>query len=231
MAWMSRKEVPTSSSWRATGVPSRSSAPIMSRWKRRCRREKAKGRDRRRRRIRNRETSTLTVWAATVARSGPRRPHVEPGHQEQVPEDIDDAGDGNGEQRGPGVADPPENGAQDVVGHNKEGAGPADADVQHRLMERVLRRVHEPGQYLGSTHQDGSEQDGEAGEQADAAADGAARILRLPPADPLPHQDGGPHGQAVTTMVTVWSSMLPVATPETSAVWANWPTTSRSTPP
>ena len=90
----------------------------------------------------------------------------------------------------------PENGAQDVVGHNKEGAGPADADVQHRLMERVLRRVHEPGQYLGSTHQDGSEQDGEAGEQADAAADGAARILRLPPADPLPHQNGDPHGQA-----------------------------------
>ena len=127
---------------------------------------------------------------------GPGGPHVEPGHQEQVPEDIDDAGDGNGEQRGPGVADPPENGAQDVVGHNKEGAGPADADVQHRLMERVLRRVHEPGQYLGSTHQDGSEQDGEAGEQADAAADGAARILRLPPADPLPHQNGDPHGQA-----------------------------------
>ena len=127
---------------------------------------------------------------------GPGGPHVEPGHQEQVPEDIDDAGDGNGEQRGPGVADPPENGAQDVVGHNKEGAGPAEADVQHRLMERVLRRVHEPGQYLGSTHQDGSEQDGEAGEQADAAADGAARILRLPPADPLPHQNGDPHGQA-----------------------------------
>ena len=40
-----------------------------------------------------------------------------------------------------------------------------------------------------------------------------------------------PMDRPVTTMVTVWSSMLPVATPETSAVWANWPTTSRSTPP
>ena len=35
----------------------------------------------------------------------------------------------------------------------------------------------------------------------------------------------------VTTMATVCISTLPVETPDTSAVWENCPTTSRSTPP
>ena len=40
-----------------------------------------------------------------------------------------------------------------------------------------------------------------------------------------------PMERPVIIMVTVCISILPLLTPETSSVWANCPTTSRSTPP
>ena len=74
MVWITRKEVPTSSSCRATGRPSLSSSAMMRPSKRTLRREKWTGSRSFRRWMTARETTTLTAWAATVARAAPAAP-------------------------------------------------------------------------------------------------------------------------------------------------------------
>ena len=79
--------------------------------------------------------------------------HVESGNQNQIADDIQYAGDGNGDQGHGGIADAPENTAHQIVGHDKERADGADDYVRNRLVKSLCRSLHQNGQRPGKGHQ------------------------------------------------------------------------------
>ncbi len=123
------------------------------------------------------------------------RPHVEPGHQNEVARDVAGAGHGHGDQGRFGVPHAPHDAAQHVVGHDHDVPGPADGQVPPGLVEGFRRGVHEPHQTPGQQgHQDGQQHAGPQ-EQQNAGADDPAQGVPVPLAQLLPQQDGGPHGE------------------------------------
>ena len=82
-AWITRKELPTSSSCSATGTPMRSCRSILRVSLRPARGGMANGSGLRQRK--NRESSTLTACAATVAMAAPAAPRWNPATSSRSP--------------------------------------------------------------------------------------------------------------------------------------------------
>lgn len=125
----------------------------------------------------------------------PGGPQMEYGHQQQVPGNVHDTGNGHRQKRGTGVTQSPENGSQQVVAYNEQPAGPADLDIVDCGQEGFFRSLEPSGQGGGSGNQAHSEQKTQEEEQQDPVADGLSCLFRLPPADGFAYQDGYSHGQ------------------------------------
>ena len=69
--------------------------------------------------------------------------HLEPGHQQQVARNVDNAGHQHEQQRGFAVAQTAEDGGHQVVCHNKENTAAADADVACGKANGFLRSLHQ----------------------------------------------------------------------------------------
>ena len=138
----------------------------------------------------------LMAWAAMVAQAAPAAPMFESAHQQQIQDNIDDAGNGDENQRMLGIPHSPQNSADRVVSHDKKRAAHADIEVSQGFVEGLGRGVHPP--------QDGRAQQ-EHHDSDDRPADGikgehgAHRLgnLLLPfGADILGDEYGASHRQA-----------------------------------
>ena len=121
---------------------------------------------------------------------------MEDAHQHQVAHDVDDAGDGHGQQRRFGIADSAEDGSDDVIGYDKHRADAADAHIAAGLGEGLRRSVQQRGQAVAPGDHDGGDRHGDDGENGDARSDAPASPLRVPGADGVAHQDRDAHGEA-----------------------------------
>ena len=122
--------------------------------------------------------------------------HAQSADQKKVAEDVGHGGNHDGHEWSGGISDAPENGSQHVVGDNHDGAGTTNLDVAHRLRERFLRSVHEPGEVSGDKRHDDGQNDADSKEEDDACADDVATGLLVAFTDLLSEVDGRPHGKA-----------------------------------
>ena len=76
------------------------------------------------------------------------------------------------------VAQPPEDGGKQVIGHDEENAAAADAHIAGRQVHRLGRGLHQHGDGPGEAHQPHKENGGEQGEDNGGAADDGADLLR-----------------------------------------------------
>ncbi len=121
---------------------------------------------------------------------------VELGDEQEIPRDVDRAGDSHREERHFRVTDPAEYAAEDVVGDNEGGARGADPDVGGGLGERLLRSLHDSGECSGTESHENREDHCNYREHDNAAADDGARLMGPFFADLLADKDGDAHGDS-----------------------------------
>ena len=122
--------------------------------------------------------------------------HLEPGHQHQVQDHVDAAGQEDEQQGNAGVAQPPENAADAVIGRHKHHTAAADTQVGQGLVHGVGGHMH-PAHGGGSQQPYGRRQHHRHHqEQANLCRHHLRRLPGRIGADGLSHQHRDAHGQA-----------------------------------
>ena len=121
--------------------------------------------------------------------------HMEHRHQQKVSHDIYHTGDGNEDQREAGIAHPPENTADHIIGHHKDDAASADADILYGQVQRLRRGLHQHGQRPGEDQQRRRQDHCQGQEKTDYAPDDLPYPFRAVFAQVTADQHRDAHGQ------------------------------------
>lgn len=79
-----------------------------------------------------------------VARAAPKGPQAHIADEEEIEDDIDYASHRHETHRALGVAQAPEDGGYDIVGHDERYAHEADREIAYRAGHGLGRRAHPP---------------------------------------------------------------------------------------
>ena len=93
------------------------------------------------------------------------------GYEEQVPDDIDDAGNSNKDERHDGISKSPEDAADDVVGDDEEDASAAYTDIGYGLFHGLLGSLHDMCKWAGKNRQQDGQHEREDDKEPDSASD------------------------------------------------------------
>ena len=131
----------------------------------------------------------------TVAMAAPAAPHMEPCHEQQVPEHVEHRRNSHGDQGHFRVPDAPKHAAQNVVGHDEHRSAAADAGIGNGLGESLRRGVQKPRRRRREPlHGHGQDQP-HAGEGEDGGAHHRAAVFLPLLAYVLAQKHRGAHGQ------------------------------------
>ena len=97
--------------------------------------------------------------------------------KDKVTDNIRYTGDCDKNQRQSGVAQTAENTADDIVCDDKHDTAAADADIQHRQLQRLRRCLHQRCNLRGKQHQNNGQNHSGVQEKADHTADDIADSL------------------------------------------------------
>ena len=122
--------------------------------------------------------------------------HMEHANQQQIADHIGHTGNGHRQQRGFGVAHSAEHTSQQVIGHDKQAAGAANADISRRFAKGLHGSMHQGRQAFGRHHLKHRHQQTHQCKQANGCADDFTGLLLTPLADALGNQHGDAHGKA-----------------------------------
>ena len=99
---------------------------------------------------------------------------MEPGHQDQVADDVDHAGHQHKDQGRSAVAQAAEEGREHIVGYDEEDACTADAHIAGGQVKGLGRGLHQAGNGPCQKHQNPEQHSGQKGEYNRRAADDRA---------------------------------------------------------
>ena len=120
---------------------------------------------------------------------------METGHQNEVADDVDDAGHQNKKQGRLAVAQAAEDGSQQVVCHDEEDAGTTDADIAGSQGHGLGGGLHQHRDAARKTDHHDEEHGGEKGKHDGCTADDRADELRLFLTQIPGNEDCDAHGQ------------------------------------
>ena len=122
---------------------------------------------------------------------------METQHEEQVENDVHEAGEYQEHERQHGVSHRSQNSAAHVVDEEPGDAGEIDSQVKRRVVKNVLRRRHQMKHGLHIRHADDGVQHTEAEGQRHGGLDRRVKLIFLLRAEPLPDHNAGAYGETV----------------------------------
>ena len=120
---------------------------------------------------------------------------MEPGHQDQVADDVDHAGHQHKDQGRSAVTQAAEEGREHIVGYDEEDACTADAHIAGGQVKGLGRGLHQAGNGPCQKHQNPEQHSGQKGEYNRRAADDRADEFVLLFAEIPRDQHRDTHGQ------------------------------------
>ena len=120
---------------------------------------------------------------------------MKPRHQEKIAEDVDHTGHQNEQKRRFAVAQASKNSGKEVIGHNKENAASADANIAHGKIQRFFGSLHQDGNGPGKTHQKNAQPHRDQRKHQGAAPQKRSDLFRPFFAQIPCDQNGNAHGE------------------------------------
>ena len=121
--------------------------------------------------------------------------HVKRSDEDQVADDVGDAGNQHQKKRRSRITDAAEDTAAGVKKNDRENADAADADVAYRGRKSVFRRIHNGGERAGEDTDQHGEQKTDTEKQRKRGSDGACGFLLIFLSDQMADADGTSHGK------------------------------------
>ena len=129
------------------------------------------------------------------SKGGSGRPQVQGAHKEIIQSDIGDTGNGNKIHGAFAVAQPAENGADDIIGRDKRDADKTDGQIFYGSRYRSLRRGHYSYNGPDKNKKRHSKHHRQAHKQCDSISDTGSGFFSVAGAHSLPDGNRGPHGE------------------------------------